>query len=448
MSSISKAVGLTLVSLLGSKIVYSQEALPALNIPTNEVTVSGISSGAYMAQQLHTAYSNRFSAAAIIAGGPFYCAENNLSIALTRCMKPDDINKPDVARLQSITTQFAANGDISPIANMQNDRVWVFSSAADSVVLQAASDSLVNYYQAYIKPDNLKYVNNIGGEHSMPTDDFGYPCAYLGKSSNSEDHFINNCGFDAAGQLLAFSYKRIKPPKNTELSGRLIAFDQSSFIANPNSHGLAETGYAYIPQSCETPRGKSGKLPKCKLHLALHGCLQSADRIGTTFVERAGYNDWAERNNIVVLYPQATASLEQGNGNGCWDWWGYDDPNYAKRLGNQMDVVMQMINRLTANDEQAPAPDAPENLSISLPSTGHIQIGWDAQAGVQGYAVYQAKESNGPYFLVSSDLIVEPSFDFQQPIGSTFYYQVVAVGADLGEGKPSKQFAVSVPGIP
>ncbi|HEX7635306.1 MAG TPA: fibronectin type III domain-containing protein [Noviherbaspirillum sp.] len=54
-------------------------------------------------------------------------------------------------------------------------------------------------------------------------------------------------------------------------------------------------------------------------------------RFGRTFVDNAGYNRWADTNNIVVLYPQTTNG--NGNPNGCWDWWGYDDPNYAKKNG-------------------------------------------------------------------------------------------------------------------
>lgn len=41
------------------------------------------------------------------------------------------------------------------------------------------------------------------------------------------------------------------------------------------------------------------------------------------FVENAGYNEWADANNIVVLYPQArTANLGFANPQGCWDFWG------------------------------------------------------------------------------------------------------------------------------
>jgi poly(3-hydroxybutyrate) depolymerase len=57
-----------------------------------------------------------------------------------------------------------------------------------------------------------------------------------------------------------------------------------------------------------------------------HGCNQyqgysyfhGSDLVffGTTFVRNAGYNKWADNNGIIVLYPQATATLR--NPERCW----------------------------------------------------------------------------------------------------------------------------------
>ncbi|GAA0859030.1 extracellular catalytic domain type 2 short-chain-length polyhydroxyalkanoate depolymerase [Aliiglaciecola litoralis] len=434
-----------LVSAIFSINANALEPLPALNIEPSKVTISGISSGGYMAQQMHIAYSDIFSAAAIIAGGPFYCAENNIGLALTRCMKPEPNNQPNVARLKSITETFDAFGDIAPTDNLYNDRVWIFSSADDSVVLQAVSDSLNAYYAEFIQPKNMRYVSSVGGEHSMPTDSFGYPCDYLGKSSNPDDHFINNCGYDTAGELLAYSYKHIKRPKTSASAGRLIQFDQENFLPEPTQHGLSQYGYAYIPEACDIK--ENGKASKCKLHIALHGCLQSADRIGNVFVENAGYNDWAERNRIVVLYPQATATLQQGNGNGCWDWWGYDDNEYATRFGNQTTAIMAMVDQVTANStDNAPAAP-PSKLTINIDQLGKVQLGWEHQQGVAGYAVYRSSEKDGPYYLVSADVVLENSFAIVQQPATQAYYMVLSVEADGSEGLPSKELAISIPGI-
>jgi len=47
-------------------------ANPVPKISETEITVSGVSSGAFMAQQLHVAYSDIFSGMGSVAGGPFF----------------------------------------------------------------------------------------------------------------------------------------------------------------------------------------------------------------------------------------------------------------------------------------------------------------------------------------------------------------------------------------
>ncbi len=56
-----------------------------LTIDPKGVSVSGLSSGAYMTVQLHTAYSDLFMGAGVIAGGPFYCAAGNMAFTVSRC---------------------------------------------------------------------------------------------------------------------------------------------------------------------------------------------------------------------------------------------------------------------------------------------------------------------------------------------------------------------------
>jgi poly(3-hydroxybutyrate) depolymerase len=87
-----------------------------------------------------------------------------------------------------------------------------------------------------------------------------------------------------------------------------------------------------------------------------HGCKQTPEDIGDTYVQRAGYNRWADSNAIIILYPQAKSTL-LGNPNGCWDWWGYGEAGYATKAGPQMTVVRAMLDRL-AGARPAVASDA------------------------------------------------------------------------------------------
>ena len=73
------------ISWLFTLTALAAETAPAVNIDKTRVTVSGISSGAAMAHQVHIAYSDLFSGAAILSGVPYNCAENSLITALKRC---------------------------------------------------------------------------------------------------------------------------------------------------------------------------------------------------------------------------------------------------------------------------------------------------------------------------------------------------------------------------
>jgi hypothetical protein len=86
----------------------------------------------------------------------------------------------------------------------------------------------------------------------------------------------------------------------------------------------------------------------CRVHIAFHGCQQTDALIGDRFRAEAGYNRWADTNNLIVLYPQAHRTLL--NPNACWDWWGYDDDRYATRNGRQMAAVRAMLDRLAGID--------------------------------------------------------------------------------------------------
>jgi poly(3-hydroxybutyrate) depolymerase len=77
------AVALALASVAANAAVN----LPQLNIDKTQTSVSGLSSGGFMAVQLHVGHSATFKkGAGIVAGGPFYCAEGSITNATGRCM--------------------------------------------------------------------------------------------------------------------------------------------------------------------------------------------------------------------------------------------------------------------------------------------------------------------------------------------------------------------------
>ena len=305
------------------------EALPRLKLAA-DITVSGISSGAYMANQFHLAHAEQVVGVGLIAGGPYDCAQGSLSTALARCVGKADA-KLDVGHLLQRARQRASNEQLALETAWSRARVWLFHGTLDTTVARTVSDQLAQFYAAVVKPEQLRYVNQIATAHSMPTRSKGNPC------NTAETPFISACQYDAAGEMLGFLLGTLQPAV-TDASGRVLKFDQANY-APSGELTLADEGYVYIPKRCD-----AGSV--CKLHIAFHGCQQFAGAIGERFVREAGYNEWADSNDLVILYPQTESSMLPLNPKGCWDWWGYTDEHYATRKGNQIATVAAMVQAL------------------------------------------------------------------------------------------------------
>ena len=126
----------------------------------------------------------------------------------------------------------------------------------------------------------------------------------------------------------------------TTLSAQPVAFDQTQFAGALS--GMASAGYVYIPASCQAAAAK------CAVHVVFHGCSQSAQEVGNAVYGKLGYNEWADTNGIIVLYPQVNKSTIPFNPQGCWDWWGYSGLNFQTKGGMQPSAVHAMVERLTA----------------------------------------------------------------------------------------------------
>jgi poly(3-hydroxybutyrate) depolymerase len=329
-----------LISLLSASALGVVVTLPKYNVSVSQVSVSGVSSGAYMAVQMHFAYSSAIrKGAGVIAGGPMYCSEGNVFIAQGPCMA--NTGPRNLPYLFSVIRTWSGNGYIDPTSSLSASKVYLLSGTIDSVVRQPVMDDLGTMYARYLPAANIVYKKDLAAEHSIPTDFYGNGCAVRGEP------YINNCNFDAAGKILNWIYGPLQAKNMNALSGVFISFDQAAFWGNrdPGAHGMADVGYAYVPASCAAGQA-------CRLHIAFHGCKQNTDTVGDAFYRNAGYNRWADTNNMVVLYPQA--SVTAANPNGCWDWWGYDDFNFPGKSGGQMVAVKTMIDRIVSGDKAAP----------------------------------------------------------------------------------------------
>jgi len=311
------------------------EPLPPLSAESSTFTVSGISSGGYMAVQIHVALSSRVHGAAAIAAGPYYCAQGSISTAMNNCMTPGSWSPiPSTGVLKAQVERLAIEKRIDPPGYLAKSRVWLFSGTNDQTVKPEVVEALGRFYASFNA--KLVVVNDKPAGHAMVTHNAGNACGA------TEPPFINDCDYDAAGELLRFLLGPLSPP-GIKPNGRLIAFDQKPFAGgNAYALSMADEGYAYVPRECEGVR--------CRVHVVFHGCRQGAETIGERFVRDAGYNRWADTNRLIVLYPQVVARYFWiYNPRGCWDWWGYTGTNYATKEGAQIRAVGKMVDRLSAS---------------------------------------------------------------------------------------------------
>jgi poly(3-hydroxybutyrate) depolymerase len=326
------------VSLLAGTCVtaFAQTAgeLPRLNILPGSLTVSGVSSGGYMATQYQIAFSKDVIGAAVIAAGPWYCAQGSLLRALDACTSGSAIG-PEIQPLVSALRASAEANEIDDPSWVAPDRIWLFHGARDTMVGAAVGDSLLRFYRELVPPERIHYETQVAAAHGFPADGQGGACDI------AQSPWINDCDYDAAGLLLQHLYDGLRKPTDAG-QGELLSFDQERYRQGGMLASLANEGYVFIPRDCTAGR-------PCRLHVVFHGCRQGAGFVGTDFARKAGYNRWAGANRIVVLYPQVERSLVWPfNPRGCWDWWGYSGTDYATRKGAQIASVRRMLIALGA----------------------------------------------------------------------------------------------------
>jgi poly(3-hydroxybutyrate) depolymerase len=378
----SRCVLAATILWLATACALGAERLGAYGADLAGTSVSGISSGGYMAVQFHLAHGTLVEGVGVFAGGPYACAQGDLDTARFSCME----GEPDVPRLVVLTRRWAAEGRIDSLAPLARARVWVFSGYNDGVVRRPVTEALVRYYAHFVPQAQIFHQTALPAGHAQVTRDYGAACSMTG------GQYLVDCDYDGAGALLQFLHGRLAAP-TAAFRERLRRFDQGEFAGGaPRRIGLADEGYVYVPRACE----EEGR---CRVHVAFHGCLQYAGRIGDAYARHAGYNAWAETNRLIVLYPQTTATWAWPfNPKGCWDWWGYTGPAYAQKDGAQIKAVRAMMDRLAEGASSGP------KIRAALPSEpalwadaaeGAVALAWTPVPGANGYEVIR-ESGDGP----------------------------------------------------
>lgn len=317
-------------SWVGHSVTLSSAALPPLgqwNIAKDSVTISGVSSGGFMAVQMGVAFSEKISAVASVAGGIYWCSQGDQQRAKEVCM--GDASSIDPSLQVAHAQKLADSQEIAPLENLRRQKIYIYASPKDKVIDPVNSEKLREFYNTLVASSQIAFEQGVESAHGFPTLGSGIPCgfAYL--------PWILKCKFDLAGAILSSAYGALQP-RGVAQEQNLIKFSQSAF--GDQMTPLYKEGWIYVPHDCA--RGEV-----CRLHVALHGCQMNPDFIQDKFVTMAGYNEWAETNRIIVLYPQS-AKIPGDNPYACWDWYGFTGPNYMTKKGVQMRALSQMIEHI------------------------------------------------------------------------------------------------------
>ena len=200
-----------LVALAALSCAASQAAvpLPKYNVDTGKATVSGLSSGGFMANQLGIAHSTYFKGIGIFAGGPYMCAGHN---NYTACMYNASISAAQLTAMQGSINSFSTNGSIDNKSNIAPQKIYMFVGTSDSTVGPNPMNALHTQYANNGVPSaNLSYISRSGTAHVFPTD---FDATGNNACSTTASPYISNCGYDGAKAVLQHFYGTLNARNN------------------------------------------------------------------------------------------------------------------------------------------------------------------------------------------------------------------------------------------
>ena len=196
---------------------------------------------------------------------------------------------------------------------------------------------------------------------------------------------LNSCGLDLSGDVLRWTYghDNVKPRTKAVVPGHLRQVNQSALLPagwTTKRAALDDVGWVYEPAQCGgggKDGGKGGEngekggeegatatvgtsgtasnafapASPCRYHVHYHPCGGNWRFLSTSYMLESGLAAYAESNNIVVIFPQASTAGPQGSG--CWDWSGAADPMFDTRKGVQIGLALSMIGLVEKQAREA-----------------------------------------------------------------------------------------------
>lgn len=288
----------------------------------NAYTISGISSGGFMAQQMATIYSSSIEGVATVAGGYYFCAldylpkkieQDRLTIGEQNLFLYEPSNK---ALSDSLNPLVIFSGEINPVTwfkpsignpiyqavsecmlnpehtkinysymkknveknlidhtdYIKDQKVLIFHGKKDSVLDYKMQNKLISFYQHFNLPkENLRVIKGSGSHNFPISEKKGIDCA------KEDVPYLGNCNYDLAYEILNH-LNQITKDKSPVNESNLYMIDQTINRENINrsmktfkqpTASIAPYGYLYASEAC------LNNPTNCKLHVALHGCKMS-----------------------------------------------------------------------------------------------------------------------------------------------------------------------------
>ena len=309
-------------------------------------SISGHSSGGSMASNHFAAFSSTVEGLGHLQAAPFGCAAQASDPQHKLCTTSP--SRLSVDKLVSYAAAAHAAGKIDDPANWASTPIYLYAGEADSVVNADVVRKAAELYGADFTATAAGAAAKSGGgvtlhvqpgaQHAFSTDVAGYGNECGGLASP----FINYCDYDGAGAVLNTIYSDLKP-RVDPIDSHIVSIDQAQYLEELGwkaaDASMADTAYAYVPSGC------SADASMCRIHVVYHGCLSYFGAVQDAIYVHTGYNNWAEANDILVLYPQTVAKMPE-NWQGCWDWYGFLNKQFDTKEGVQIQAVNAMVAAL------------------------------------------------------------------------------------------------------
>jgi len=240
----------------------------------------------------------------------------------------------NVTALAEYITVTAEAGLIGDLSLWLDKPIFLVAGDADVVVDHEVVEKSLELYSQYSSKVTYRLLRGL--DHAFATDrpvreTFFFPGAV--------SPILRDLGVDEAGHLLMHLLGPLRPRGKAQRNN-LRTVLQHDFVPkgwNSITANMDEVGFVYAPSACQE------RPLTCRMHVVYHGCYATASNIGDGFYWWAGYNDWAESNNLIILYPQA--AFWHGS-KACWDYYGYTGAKFDTRQSSQLVTVNNMVRAL------------------------------------------------------------------------------------------------------